>query len=308
MEENQHRQIARWERVWLAVSGVMTLMFVLLIAYNLAVEGAHIAQRTHKASPEQILAQDLFAEPGVRAAGPGRVQVTSVAQAFSFQPADMRVPVGAEVEFYLTSRDVIHGFQVERTTINVEVIPGEISRLHYTFDRPGSYRVTCNEYCGSGHHDMLGTVTVVPASQWRASTEAAPAEDAADGAPDGAAVYADNCASCHQAQGQGIPGAFPPVAGHTADLLETQGRDFLPLVLLYGLQGPIEVEGASYDGAMPAWGQLSDAQLAAVANHLLEDLSTEALPEDFEPYAPEAFADARGQGLSASDVHARRTE
>lgn len=309
MEDRQHQQIARWERAWLAVSGLMTLMFVLLIAYNLAVEGTHIAQRTDKATPEQILAQDLFAEPGVRVAGPGRVQVTSVAQAFSFQPADIRVPVGSEVEFYLTSRDVIHGFQVEKTNINVEVIPGEVSRLHYTFREPGTYRVTCNEYCGTGHHDMLGTVTVVPASQWRAQAEeAAPADDEADGGLDGAEVYADNCASCHQAEGQGVPGAFPPLAGHSADLLDTQGRDYLPLVLLYGLEGGIEVEGASYDGAMPAWGQLSDEALAAVSNYLLEDLSADALPEDFEPYAASEFAEARGQDLSASDVHARRTE
>jgi cytochrome c oxidase subunit 2 len=306
VEDRQHRQIARWESRWLALSGLMSLTFVLLIAYNLATEGAHIAQRTSKAAPEQILAQPLFAEPGVRALAPGKVQVTQVAQAFVFQPADVRVPVGADVEFYLTARDVIHGYQIERTNVNVELIPGEVARLHYTFDEPGVYRVTCNEYCGIGHHTMLGTVTVVPASQWR--EERAEAAAQADGEVDGEAVYAANCASCHQANGQGIAGAFPPVAGHTADLVVEQGRDYLPLLMLYGLQGAIEVDGTTYNGQMPAWSQLSDEELAAVTNYVVATWDEGRLPDDVEPYAPDEFAAARGQGLTADDVYERRSE
>jgi cytochrome c oxidase subunit 2 len=305
VEDRQHRQIARWESRWLALSGLMSLTFVLLIAYNLATEGAHIAQRTSKAHPDQIVAQPVFAEPGVRALAPGRVQVTQVAQAFAFQPSDVRVPVGADVEFYLTARDVIHGYQIERTNVNVELIPGEVARLHYTFKEPGVYRVTCNEYCGIGHHTMLGTVTVVPASQWREDRATAAQ---ADGEVDGEAVYAANCASCHQANGQGVAGAFPPVAGHSAALIAEQGRDYLPLLLLYGLQGPIQVGGTTYNGQMPAWQQLSDEELAAVTNYMVTTWDEGELPGDFEPYTPDEFAEARGQGLTADDVYERRSE
>ena len=305
MENRQHRQIARWESRWLALSGLMSLTFVLLIAYNLATEGAHIAQRTSKASPEQIVAQPVFAEPGVRVLAPGRVQVTQVAAAFAFQPSDVRVPVGAEVEFYLTARDVIHGYQIERTNVNVELIPGEVARLEYTFDEPGEYRVTCNEYCGIGHHTMLGSVTVVPASQWREDRAAAAQ---ADGEVDGEAVYSANCASCHQANGQGVTGAFPPVAGHASELVADQGRDYLPILLLYGLQGSIQVEGTTYNGQMPAWQQLSDEELAAVTNYIVTTWDEGQLPGSFEPYTPDEFAEARGQGLTADDVYERRSE
>lgn len=232
MKDSQHDQIATWERRWLALSGLMSLTFVLLIAYNLATEGAHIAQRTTKAAPEQILAQDVFANPGVRVLAPGKVQVTTVAQAFVFQPSDVRVPVGAEVEFFLTAADVIHGYQIENTNVNVELIPGEVANLRYTFDRPGVYRITCNEYCGIGHHTMLGSVTVLPASQWNAEQQAGGQAQAAGGEVDGATIYTNNCASCHQANGQGIPGAFPPVAGHAAELIESQGRDYLQVLML----------------------------------------------------------------------------
>jgi cytochrome c oxidase subunit 2 len=305
VEDRQHRQIARWESRWLALSGLMSLTFVLLIAYNLATEGAHIAQRTSKASPEQIVAQPVFAEPGVRALAPGKVQVTQVAAAFAFQPSDVRVPVGAEVEFYLTARDVIHGYQIERTNVNVELIPGEVARLHYTFDEPGVYRVTCNEYCGIGHHTMLGSVTVVPPSQWREDRAAAAQ---ADGEVSGEAVYAAHCASCHQANGQGVAGAFPPVAGHAGELVADQGRDYLPLLLLYGLQGPIQVGGTAYNGQMPAWQQLSDEELAEVTNYIVTTWDEGQLPGGFEPYTPDEFAEARGQGLTADDVYERRSE
>lgn len=301
MNDRQHQQIAKWERRWLALSGLLSLTFVILIAYNLATEGTHIAERTTKAAPEQILAQDVFQNPGVRQLAPGRIQLTTIAQAFVFQPANVRVPVGADIEFVLTARDVIHGYQIERTNVNVELIPGEVSRLNYTFDEPGVYRITCNEYCGISHHNMLGTITVLPASQWNA--------DAAVGPVGGEAVYASNCASCHQADGSGIRGTFPPVAGHASHLVVDIGRDYIVDLLLYGLQGEIEVDGVSYDGEMPAWTQLSDQQLADVANYIAIDWDEEGvLPEEFAPYEPSEFEQARGQGLSANDVYQRRNE
>jgi cytochrome c oxidase subunit 2 len=309
MDHRQHEQIARWERRWLALSGLMSLTFVILIAYNLATEGAHIAQRTSKAAPEQILAQEVFANPGVRVLSPNQVQVTTVAQAFNFVPQDVRVPVGAEVEFFLTARDVIHGYQIERTNVNVELIPGEVARLQYTFKEPGTYRVTCNEYCGIAHHDMLGTVTVLPASAWNAALDTpAGSVTAQTGEPDGAALYAANCASCHQADGSGLPGAFPPVAGHASALVADVGRDYLAAQLLFGLQGEIEVDGMTYNGVMPAFAALSDGELAALANYIVTEWDDGRLPDAFEPYTAGEFAEARNLEWTAQDVHERRTE
>lgn len=316
MEDSHHDQIAKWERRWIAGSGLITLGFVILIAYSLATEGAHIAQSAARGTPEQLLAQPLFLEPGVRTVGPGRVEVSLVAQAFAWQPEVVRVPVNAEVTFYLTARDVIHGWQVERTNLNVEVIPGEVSRLRTTFDTPGRYRVTCNEYCGIGHHNMLGWIEVVPASQLGATASAIGdpaaagvlAEGAAGtlaaGAVDGAAVYARHCSSCHGPQAAGIRGAFPPLAGHVADLAALDGgRAYLARVLLYGLQGAIVVDGASYAGVMPGWANLTDDELAAVLDHLVA-LDGPAV----DAFTPDEIAAERDLGLSPADVHAERAE
>lgn len=126
----------------------------------------------------------------------------------------------------------------------------------------------------------------------------------------GETVFAANCASCHQASGQGIPGAFPPLAGHAPELVAADGgRAYLANTLLYGLQGQIAVGGTSYNGVMPAWAHLGDDQLAAVANHVLYAWDNDqALPDDFAPIARDEIAAARGAGLTGQDVHALREE
>jgi mono/diheme cytochrome c family protein len=136
----------------------------------------------------------------------------------------------------------------------------------------------------------------------------APADDPAAqaaAAVDGQAVYAANCASCHQTDGQGIAGAFPPLAGgHAADLVQAEGgREYLVYGLLYGVQGRIEVAGQAYNGLMPAWQQLSDAEIAAVLSYVIRAWdNAQALEADVPDFAADEIAEARGEGLTSSEV------
>lgn len=83
---------------------------------------------------------------------------------------------------------------------------------------------------------------------------------------DGAAVYNKLCIACHQATGLGLAGAFPPLAGSE---WATGSKARVIRILLNGLGGPVEVEGATYNGAMPAWkAQLSHDEIAAVLTHV----------------------------------------
>ena len=143
-----------------------------------------------------------------------------------------------------------------------------------------------------------------------AAPPAAQASDDAWNEELGQQTYTANCASCHQAGGQGIPGAFPPLAGHVPELLAPEGgRTYLIDTLLYGLQGQIRVSGQTYNGVMPAWGHLSDEQIAAVASFVSYEWDNAAdLPDGFAPFGPDEVAAERGKGLSGSDVNDLRRE
>ena len=124
----------------------------------------------------------------------------------------------------------------------------------------------------------------------------------------GASTYA-SCVGCHQATGQGIPGVFPPLAGHAVDLYHADGgRTFLIDVMLYGLQGEIIIDGTSYNGVMPAFAQLEDDAIAAVLNHSLTEWGNEALIDDFDAIRADEVAAERDKGLSPSDVLERRRQ
>ncbi|MEQ9618392.1 MAG: c-type cytochrome [Deltaproteobacteria bacterium] len=83
--------------------------------------------------------------------------------------------------------------------------------------------------------------------------------------PDGAEVYNRVCTACHQSNGQGVPGAFPPLV----DSEWLLGDAETPIkIVLHGLQGAINVAGNTFNGVMPAWGgQLSDEEIAAVLTY-----------------------------------------
>ncbi len=89
----------------------------------------------------------------------------------------------------------------------------------------------------------------------------------------GGQVYQRNCQACHQAEGQGIPGAFPPLV--ETDWV-TGSKDRLVRVVLHGLQGPIEVRGEQYDGVMQPFGHLSDQHVAAVLTYIRQDWGNDA--------------------------------
>jgi mono/diheme cytochrome c family protein len=111
----------------------------------------------------------------------------------------------------------------------------------------------------AGAQASLGTAT----GGAPASNQTTTGTNAAAG---GAAIYAANCAGCHNAAGTGTPGTYPPLAGN-----ETVTGDPKKVIhiLLYGLTGPLEVNGQKYNNVMPPWkGTLKNADIAAVASYV----------------------------------------
>ncbi|MBP7607648.1 MAG: cytochrome c [Giesbergeria sp.] len=96
---------------------------------------------------------------------------------------------------------------------------------------------------------------------------------------DGKQLFTAHCVACHQATGKGLPGVFPPLDG--SEWVHGDART-LANILLHGINGEMEVAGNTYQGAMPAFHQLSDAELAALATHIRSSWSNkaEAVPAD----------------------------
>ncbi|HUA08309.1 MAG TPA: cytochrome c [Candidatus Acidoferrales bacterium] len=103
------------------------------------------------------------------------------------------------------------------------------------------------------------------ASTQASAAASAPVQNGAM-ANDGAKVYLQNCASCHQAGGQGVTDTFPPLDGNP---VVTSDAASLIHIVKYGLNGKITVAKSDYNGMMPAWAQqLSDADIASVVTYI----------------------------------------
>lgn len=121
-------------------------------------------------------------------------------------------------------------------------------------------------------------------------------------AADGGAIYAQNCATCHGPQGQGQPGLYPPLA-HNPDLARDNGA-FPVTVVLHGIEGPIDVAGHHYDSAMPAFGHLSDVEIAAVVNYVRSAWGN--APRPAVDITADIVAQRRAKAMTPAQVHAYR--
>lgn len=155
-------EIDPYERNWIRFSIVLLIVFAAAVTIAGFALGFQVPGEESRVDPQTLSEPGSpFAEPGLREVAPGEYDLYMVAQIFSFSPGLIEVPVGSTINFYVTSSDVQHGLKVQDTNINVQVVPGEVSKLTATFDEIGEYPFICTEYCGQGHANMFGTLRVV---------------------------------------------------------------------------------------------------------------------------------------------------
>ena len=82
------------------------------------------------------------------------------AKKFEYSPAEITVRKGVPVLLEISSEDVRHGFSLPDFKLRADVKPGEVARLEFTPDHTGKFVFTCDVFCGAGHEDMSGTLTV----------------------------------------------------------------------------------------------------------------------------------------------------
>ena len=196
----------------------------------------------------------------------------------------MVVPVGKKIRVLLTANDVIHSWSMPSFGVKQDAIPGFIKETWFRADKEGTYRGQCSELCGKAHGFMPIVVEAVSEEKYAAWIEAKKAEAAAGAAgadkewtkedliANGKIVYEKNCAVCHQANGAGLPPAFPAMTGSKVALGAIWGADGKYLKdshvdrLLNG------------KGVMPAWkAQLNDVEIASVIDYERQALGNAAI-------------------------------
>ncbi|MFB6105962.1 MAG: cytochrome c oxidase subunit II [Halobacteriaceae archaeon] len=172
-------EIHRFEKIWVAVALLLIIGFIATVTYGAVGIGIKMVDDSGGTVNQQAIGNGNFDQTDFRAPGvykrdgtANHYDVYVVARQFFFQPGTnqpIRVPAGSTVTLHVTSGDVIHGFEVVGTNVNTMAIPGQVSTMTVRFDRPAQYGLLCNEYCGTGHHTMSGSLQVVPQSEFNAT-------------------------------------------------------------------------------------------------------------------------------------------
>ena len=174
------------------------------------------------------------------------------------------LPVGTKIRILTTAQDVIHAWWVPDLGWKRDAIPGFINDNWAVIEKPGTYRGKCAEICGAGHGYMPIVVKAVSMDDYTAWVdEKMIAQEASKNTSDmvlsmeelmtkGQKIYKAQCLVCHQANGEGMRGAFPAIAGSSI-AIESDNRLRHIHQIIYG------------KGLMPAFGeQLSDVDIASI--------------------------------------------
>ena len=174
------------------------------------------------------------------------------------------LPTNTKIRILTTANDVIHAWWVPDLGWKRDAIPGFINDNWAIIEKPGTYRGNCAEICGKGHGYMPIVVNAVPMDEYKDWVAEKKAEqDAKNNQSDmvltmqelmtkGETVYKAQCLVCHQANGEGLTGAFPAIAGSSL-AIESDNRLKHIHQIIYG------------KGIMPAFGeQLGDVDIAAI--------------------------------------------
>jgi cytochrome c oxidase subunit 2 len=82
------------------------------------------------------------------------------ASKFEFMPSEITVKKGVPVVLQLVSRDRHHGFKLSAFQVRSDITPGAVETVRFVPDKTGKFTFICDVFCGEGHEDMSGTLTV----------------------------------------------------------------------------------------------------------------------------------------------------
>jgi len=162
--------IDRVEGTWIALALTWCLiMFFMMVGWHVWGD-QNLSTETYRTTPEKFMAaaQEMVDHYTVRTeteqqipvvAPPPGSDVYVVARLWNFWPI-LELEKGKTYRLHLTSMDFNHGFSLQPVNINIQMVPGFEHVVTVTPNQAGEYSVVCNEFCGIGHHQMVGRLYV----------------------------------------------------------------------------------------------------------------------------------------------------
>ena len=156
-------RVERVEHRWAAVSVVIVVLLVVIATFAGLYHAAMPQSRVETVDPRTLHLDGEFIESNLGSAlePDGSITVRGIGQQYSYTPSCIVVPTDTPVTFRTTSADVVHGFLITGTNINLMLVPGYVSSLRARFETQGERLMPCHEFCGMGHEGMWGRIKVV---------------------------------------------------------------------------------------------------------------------------------------------------
>jgi cytochrome c oxidase subunit 2 len=119
----------------------------------------------------------------------------------------LHLPAGVPVRLIMISDDVIHDFGVPAFRMKMDVVPGRYTSEWFLPERPGEYHLFCDQYCGTNHSKMIGTITVMEPAKYRQWLDGHIADDAPRVA--GEKLFGQyGCVTCHATRAPTMAGLY----------------------------------------------------------------------------------------------------
>ena len=160
--------VGREEVVWIGLALIWCLIMFFMMPYwhiygkqNLSSEAYQTTPEKFGASVEAMVAQHKTGEEGGMpvVSPPAGSDVYMLGRLWQWYPI-LKLEKDKSYRLHLSSMDWQHGLSIQPVNINVQVVPGYEMVMNVTPDKAGEYAVVCNEFCGIGHHTMLGKIYV----------------------------------------------------------------------------------------------------------------------------------------------------
>lgn len=205
------------------------------------------------------------------------ISVTAKKWVWSFEYPDgtrtlneVHLPVNKPVRFIMTSEDVIHDFYAPEMRVKMDVIPNRYTDLWFQPDQEGLFRLTCAEYCGKGHSDMMGKIYVDSEAKYKHWVEEGGDEwKTMSPVAYGQLLYeSKGCATCHSLDGTRMQGGGPSYKGLFGRMEKmSDGKEYLvdENYLRESMMVPGAKVVAGYENIMPVFqGLLREREINAL--------------------------------------------